>query len=107
MKVYVAGPYTKPDPCINTYEAVKVGDELVALGHTPYIPHLSHFWHTMSPKAYDWWLKYDLEWLDVCDIVLRLPGKSPGADKEVEFAETHGIPVVHSVRDVGIGVDYV
>lgn len=92
--VYVAGPYTNPDPCENTYKAVEVGDKLLAMGFAPFIPHLSHFWHTMSPKPYSVWMDYDLEFLKVCDFVYRMPGASSGADKEVALAKELGIPVV-------------
>ena len=77
-RVYIAGPYTKPDPCINTHVAMLAWDELWALGFTPFCPHWSHFQHTFSPRPYSDWLAYDLEWLPACDAVLRLPGKKIG-----------------------------
>jgi hypothetical protein len=98
--VYVAGPYTKPDPCINTHVAVKVCDALVNLGYVPFCPHLSHFWHTMIPHSYEFWLTYDKQWLAKCDVMLRLPGESRGADEEEAFADAHGIPVVRSVEEL-------
>jgi hypothetical protein len=50
------------------------------------VPHLTHLWHTMSPKPDQFWLDYDLHWLRHCDCVLRLPGESSGADKEEQVA---------------------
>jgi hypothetical protein len=100
IKVYVAGPYTKPDPCINTKEACEVANKLCDLGFIPFVPHLSHLWHLITPKPYEWWLKYDLEWLKSCDALLRFPGESSGADKEVEFAKELGIPVFHSLDTI-------
>ncbi len=35
-----------------------------------------------------------------CDGLLRLPGKSSGADKEVALAESKKIPVFHSIEEV-------
>jgi hypothetical protein len=35
-----------------------------------------------------------------CDCLFRLPGKSSGADREVEFAEKHGIPVYRTYEEV-------
>ncbi len=97
MKVYVAGPYSTPDPCENTYNAVDLGTLLLDEGFVPFIPHLSHFWHTMRPRPYKTWIAYDLEWVAVCDVVYRLPGHSPGSDGEVAFAAARGIPVVYSI----------
>ena len=35
-----------------------------------------------------------------CDAVLRLPGKSAGADQDVAIARGRGLPVYHRVEDV-------
>jgi hypothetical protein len=98
--VYIAGPYTKPDPCVNTRSAILVGDDLWREGLVPFVPHLTHFWHTVSPKPYWDWLAYDLHWLRVCHALLRLPGESNGADKEVMEAKRLGIPVFWTLQDV-------
>lgn len=100
IKVYVASPYTKPDPCINTHNAVRVGQQLWELGYCPFVPHLSHFWHTMIPNPYPMWLELDAQWLRVCDVMLRLPGESSGADKEEVIAVDRDIPVVRSVEEL-------
>ncbi|RPI64256.1 MAG: DUF1937 family protein [Planctomycetaceae bacterium] len=100
MKIYVAGPYTKYDVAINVRNAVKMADKLARRGHTPFVPHLTHFWHIISPHTYEFWLEQDLEWLSVCDALIRLPGESDGADKEVAYAVEHGIPVFYRLSDV-------
>lgn len=97
IKVYVAGPYTKPDPCINTHKAIKIGDQLMEKGYVPFVPHLTHFWHTVSPKDYEVWMSYDNEWLNVCDAMLRFPGESAGADIEETKFRKLGKPVFHSI----------
>ena len=99
-RVYVAGPYTRPDPCANTHQAILTADLLWDLGFVPFVPHLTHFWHTMSPKPYQAWLDYDNNWLLCCDAVLRIPGESSGADKETALAVASGIPVFHSIADL-------
>ena len=35
-----------------------------------------------------------------CDAVLRLPGKSTGADQDVRIAEERGLPVYHQIEDI-------
>ena len=99
-RIYVAGPYTRPDPCINTHVAIGAANQLWDMGYAPFIPHLSHFWHTVTPKPYEQWLDYDNQFLPVCDAVLRLPGESSGADKETAFADNLGIPVFNSLDEL-------
>lgn len=101
IKVYVAGPYTKPNPAENTQKAIKVGSELLEKGFAPYVPHLTLLWDTVDPQPYETWIEYDFEWLAVCDVLLRLPGESSGADREIAFARGRGIPVVYTIEDLG------
>lgn len=100
MKIYIAGPYTKGDVAQNVRTAIIVGDRVSRLGHVPFIPHLTHFWHMVIPREYQFWLDQDMEWLKMCDAVLRLPGESAGADKEVAYAEEHGMTVYYSVFEL-------
>lgn len=100
FKVYIAGPYTSGDKSDNTLAAIEAGDRLFRLGYAPYIPHLSHFWDAVYEHEYDVWLDLCLEWVKVCDAILRLPGESPGADVECELAYGIDIPVFHSVEQL-------
>lgn len=94
--VYIAAPYTHPDPVENTNNAIKVGTLLREGGHvTPIIPHLTMFWHLLEPRPYQVWIDYDLELIEHCDAVLRLSGASSGADGEVARAKELGIRVFH------------
>jgi hypothetical protein len=93
IKVYLAGPYSRPDCVENTHNTIKAADRLWAAGLVPYVPHLSLAYHLVSPKPYADWLAYDLHWVAACDALLRLPGESAGADGEVRHAEELGIPV--------------
>lgn len=93
--VYIAGPYTKPDPVENTHDIMKIADGLLDVC-APLVPHLTLFWHVISPKPYREWLDLDLEYLARCDAMLRIPGESSGADAEVVYAEEHGIPVFYN-----------
>lgn len=97
MRVYIAGPYTKGDPVLNVRAAVAAADAVLAEGHVPFVPHVNHLWHTISPKRWETWLSIDLAWLDCCDALIRLPGESTGADLEVTEASKLGIPVYFSV----------
>jgi uncharacterized protein DUF4406 len=96
-KVYVAGPYTAGDPVINTARAIDAGTALLERGYAPFVPHLTMFWHMKDPQKYETWLAYDFEWVASCDVLLRLPGPSSGADREVELANKLGIRVEYSL----------
>jgi hypothetical protein len=100
LKVYVAGPYTRPDPCENTHKAIVAANRLWDNGFIPYVPHLTHFWHTVTPRPYSDWLAYDLAFLPVCDVFLRLPGESSGADGEEAEAERLGMPIYHDIDEL-------
>ena len=93
MIVYVAGPYTNGDVAENVKKAIDIGMKINDRGHYAMIPHLTHFLHMMHPRPYDYWLKLDNIILPKCDRLLRLPGKSSGADFEVALAKSLKIPV--------------
>jgi hypothetical protein len=99
-KIYIAGPYTKNDVAVNVRNAFKAANELADLGFAPFVPHSTHFWHMLFPRPYDFWLELDAEFLPCCDAVLRLPGDSSGADKEVQFATSRGIPVFNDISSI-------
>lgn len=93
--VYVAGPYTSPDPVENTHRAIKVGTALLDAGVVvPYVPHLSLLWHLVTPRPYETWLAVDLDVIDHCALVARLHGPSSGADGEVRYAHERAVPFV-------------
>lgn len=99
-RVYIAGPYTTPDPAVNTAKAMGVWHDLQDRGFSPLCPHLSHFLHMHKALPYEEWLAYDNEWIPCCHALLRMEGESSGADKEVELATRLGIPVFYSVREL-------
>lgn len=92
--MYIAGPYSNPDPVENMHRAIKIADRLLDVC-VPLIPHLSGTWHMVSPKPYDVWLDLDLSLMEKCDAVYRYPGVSSGADGEVEHATKVGMPVFY------------
>jgi len=101
IKVYIAGPYTRPDPVENTHKACHAWRELQQLGFAPYCPHWTLLQHLIFPEVdVNVWYEADKEWLVVCAYLLRLPGESTGADAEVALALERGIPVVHSVDEL-------
>lgn len=99
LRCFVSGPFTG-DTVANVKAACFAGDRLLDLGMAPFIPHTMALWDTHSPKTYETWMSLCFSWLSVCDAVLRIPGYSAGADREVEYAFQMGIPVFHNLEDL-------
>jgi len=98
--IYIAAPYTIPDPIENTHKACKIADELVKKGYVPVIPHLSFVWHLISPKETQFWYDYTMDLMKLCDAVLRVEGESMGADREVEMAQKIGMKVYYNIDEI-------
>lgn len=101
-KVFISSPYTLGDISANVRKQMDSFNELMDLGFAPFCPLLFHFQHIVHPRQYQDWLQIDLEYLSACDYLLRLPGESAGADREVEFAKEKGIPVFYSVEQLHV-----
>lgn len=99
--VYIAGPYSKPDPVQNTNEAIRFGLQIRdAFNVAVIIPHLTLLAHMVTPRNIEYWYSFDLDQLDHCDALFRLRGESKGADLEVAYAEDRGIPVLHQISEL-------
>lgn len=101
-KVYVAGPITTSGNMLNNiHEAIHASMAVWDAGYAFYLPHSNCFMEiVVGHRDYDMWMEMDREWLLSCDVLLRLPGKSNGADQEVRWARRHQIPVVHSIEEL-------
>jgi len=100
IKVYIASPYTLGDKAVNVKRQIDTVDELMNHGFAPFAPLYSHFQHMVHPREYEDWIAVDLEWVSVCNCVLRLDGESSGADIEVNHANSLGIPVFYSLEEL-------
>jgi len=98
--IYIAAPYTYPDPVENTHKVIQIAEKVIQAGHTPYIPHLNLLWHLIVPHPPRFWYIYDLEILKRCDILLRMDGSSEGADREVQFAKDNNILIIYGIDDL-------
>lgn len=107
--VYIAGPYVgEHDHTMASYlgidrniaRAREAMARLVKNGFGVFCPHThsAHF-EVITPSVTPrFWLNLDIHFLETgCDIFLRLPGYSKGADEEEEVAESMGLPIYYSV----------
>lgn len=99
LRVYIAGPYSQGNVNRNVREALDIGAKILCAGHTPFVPHLCHFWDVSHPMDYETWMRWDMAWLEQCDILLRLPGPSAGADREVARARELRKPVFEGLSE--------
>lgn len=99
MKVYIASPYTIGNKMVNVATQIDAAEALLNAGHIPFTPLMCHFHEEIYPHSYDTWTRWGIEWLKLCDAIIRLPGESRGADKEVAEAKRNLIPVYFSVNN--------
>jgi len=107
--VYIAGPYsgralhgTSGYLVIehNILAAKHAMATLVKAGYGVFCPHMHscHF-EVITPEIeIDYWYELDLYYLNFCHALLRLPGPSSGADKEVEVAREKGLPIFNKIE---------
>lgn len=111
--VYIASPYSKGDPAINTHVQCAVFDQMLTDGIVvPYVPLWSHFQHTLFPRHYQDWIEYDLSILHKFDACYRMlaevnrgklsyrVSESSGADGEVARFVADGKPVFYSLDEL-------
>lgn len=104
--IYVAGPMTNGTGgsfnMEKIHEAIEMFFRLIELGYAPHCPHLTVFCEFMDPHRipYETWLDLDMTYVELSDVVFRIPGESKGADREVAFARHKGVPVVHSLEEL-------
>lgn len=102
---FISGPLGAQEFWLrNTQAACHVADSVWNAGVIPYVPHLSSTWAGLTThgkeRSYEEWMEMCFAVLARCDLLVRIEGKSPGADREVAFAEEIGIPVYHVPRIV-------
>ena len=93
MRIYISHPITLGDGCDNFYDCCKVQQLLMEAGYAVLNPGLSMMHPNGKNIPWQRWIDSDLKWVEVADMVVRLPGESKGADVECEHARKCGIPV--------------
>lgn len=110
--LYVSGPMTK-QPYIGPRDAMALGVRLWRAGWHPIIPQLCSLWEMsagpLDPVSTDGvcgWMEYDMSLLSKCQAIVRLPGASSGADREVAVARDPSVDaLLLSIEDALRGPD--
>jgi len=102
MLIYIAGPLGASSKNYgkiieNITRAVKVSDVIFSLGHECFIPHLMWFSHELIGWPVDEIkaMEYRLKLVKRSDALIRLPGESNGADKEVAEIAGQNKPLIY------------
>lgn len=107
--IYLASPYSHPDPAVRAQRfraACRAAVALLHAGHVVFSP-ITHS-HPLAqhglPGNWQFWERYDREFLQRCDevVVLMLPGwrKSVGVQAEIRIARELGKPVRYLAPDL-------
>ncbi|MGX6606148.1 DUF4406 domain-containing protein [Micromonosporaceae bacterium Da 78-11] len=112
--ILIAGPYrsgTSDDPALmlrNLERLQEAAWPIFAAGHIPMIgewvalPVLASAGASgpLDPMAAQVMYPTAERLLQHCSAVLRLPGESTGADRDVALAQERGLPVYHRLQDI-------
>ncbi len=108
LVIFIAGPYSAPtleEREANTRKAMDMFLAILAKGHYPICPHLSHYPHeynkeqTRTEIPYQVWIELDKQYLARCDAILYM-APSPGADLELRVAKECGKVVFRTVDEI-------
>ena len=103
-KIYLACPYSNPDPQIMEYrfnEVTKKAADLIQQGYIVYSPITHNHFIAVKyglPRGWEFWKEFDISFIKWCDVVciLSLDGwkESKGIDAEINIAAKLGKTVV-------------
>jgi hypothetical protein len=109
MRVYVAGPYSA-DNVISVFDNIRRGirtsTEVFLAGYSPFCPWLDFLFEIVlrgeEKLVVEDYYRYCLDWLDVAEAILVLPGweKSKGTLLEIARAKELGIPIYYSLQEL-------
>lgn len=102
MRVYLSGPISSSGTFLtNAAYAIEVYEHLLKMGYNPMCPQLTVFAFIgrHDTVTHEEWMRCDEAWIrsmdPETDVLLRLHGRSKGADMEVGFANDMGMTVVY------------
>lgn len=116
MMILIAGPYrsgTGDDPqkmAENLNRLESASYPIFKAGHIPMIGEWVALpvWHSAGGESIGDAVYDEVFYptagrlIDRCDAILRLEGKSKGADNDVRLAKERGIPVYYDVKDIPV-----
>jgi hypothetical protein len=112
--IYLAQPYSSPDPAVRQWRfeaGCKAAAALMRAGFNTYSP-IAHSHviaaHGLDRMSHAFWMHVDRPYIEWCSViaVLMLPGwrRSKGVAAEIDMARKAGKPVIH-IRPKTVGVN--
>lgn len=92
-KLYLAGPISIGSWAVNDERFQTAHDALMEAGFAVFNPGLTMHLGCAEDYTHEDWLECCLPWVREADLLVRLPGESRGADREVEEALACGVQV--------------
>lgn len=93
--VFISGPITSQAlSCVR--DSLPVYKFLLDNGAVPVGLQFAIIAEMVDPLSYEEWMDYAYGLIDHCDLLVRLPGESSGADREVDYASKRGLPVIYT-----------
>ena len=108
MRVFISGPLGSGSAQhFDIRNVLEVANIVSELGHSPFVGHLYQYWDDMFPNMinYGEWSRIIMDWLEVSDAIIRIPGVSEKADNEVSRAKALNIPVYYGIEKFKIAMD--
>jgi hypothetical protein len=101
-RIYVAGPLGANDEgrLGRVKAAIDTAERIRQMGLFPFVPHLMHYWEVVYTHKYECGMRLCLAYVRHSDALFRMPGHSPGADREVKLAEEIKIPVFRDLAQL-------
>lgn len=104
LRIYVAGPFSSPDEGRvrdNITLAECHGGLIAEMGHFVHVPHAATgFMHDPDDPRYEYFMDLSFSIIDAWADALYVIDRSPGTNREIEFAAERGIPVYWDLADI-------
>jgi len=102
--VYLACPMRQGHWTDNVRAAAEVGALLIKKGFSVINPMGSWLLDVAVPLRFEDWIENDYGLIAASDCLYRIPGASEGADLEVAYAKSIGVPVFTELIELGLEI---
>ena len=108
-RIYIAGAYSADNVISvldNMRDGMRLATKVFLLGYSPFVPWFDFHFQLMlrdnEKLTVDDYYRYSLDWLEVSDAILLVPGweNSKGALAEIKRANELNVPVFYDIYEL-------